>query len=178
MTEERLLRWVRGELSARERLDVAEWLVRCSDPRLPEVLSGMIRAVEEERADALLRAKPLGAALASAWSRLWEEARALFDSPAGPLLASVGPPFKWEWREGELWALWLDDTPVRFVLSDDSGEIVDLGEPDDVGDMRLGASAGSRATLWALPLSAEEAPLSARLEAALFAARLPIAEDE
>ena len=69
MTEETLRRWVRGQLPPAERREVSRWMLRCTDPELPELLQALTREARDEARDADLIAQGRGA-LVRAWRAL------------------------------------------------------------------------------------------------------------
>lgn len=74
MTEARLKQWVAGELDPQEQREVARWMVRCTDSRLPDLLLGMLREQREAAADAVQ------GRLGGAWQKLTEVWATLLDA--------------------------------------------------------------------------------------------------
>ena len=91
MDEATLRSWVRGELDKTRRREVTRWMLRCDDPRLPDVLSGLITEWEEEQADERLLARLPGLGwLTEAWERLLDAGAATFQPPVAALATLAG----------------------------------------------------------------------------------------
>ncbi len=152
MTEERLRAWVRGELAGEERREVTRWLVRCTDPRIPSLLQGMLREQRDEAADARLGSRgPLWSTLTDAWRRLIEAGEALTTGPE-PALVPAGvealEPLRLEERQGELLVVADTDGGALF-LTDDTGRVDRLAGPG-AGELiaRVPEELGPRPTVW------------------------------
>lgn len=92
MTEETLRRWVRGQLPPAERREVSRWMLRCTDPELPELLQALTREARDEAQDADLIAAGREA-LVRAWRALLAAGQAGLSVGEAPalVLAGVGP---------------------------------------------------------------------------------------
>lgn len=157
MTEDRLRRWVLGQLPPDERREVSRWVVRCTDPDLAPLLAGMLREDAENRADDAL------GALGRAWRSLVEQWRALLDAgEAGwsgglsPTLASAGDPTPVVrvTTVGTRVTVEVSDTAleVAVYLTDDAGRCDRLIPPGPVvaaGASEFVVSVGARPTVWA-----------------------------
>ena len=151
MTEDRLRSWVRGELSGEDRREVTRWLVRCTDPRIPALLQGMLREQRDEVADRQLSARgPVWTRLTEAWQRLLEAGEA-FAAPPEPtlVLASADTdPLRLEEQDGQLRVVGNTDGGALF-LTDDTGRSELLAGPGP-GPLTapVPANLGPRPTLW------------------------------
>lgn len=84
MDIERIRRWVRGTLPPDERREVGRWMLRSSDPSLPNIMQGLIHEHEEELADSALRLRAPGRGfLIDLWAQLLDIGRAVLE-PLGP----------------------------------------------------------------------------------------------
>ncbi len=151
MTEDRLRAWVRGELSGEERREVTRWLVRCTDPRLPALLQGMLREQRDEAADAQLAARgPVWSRLTEAWQRLVEagEAIVVLPEPTLVLASADADPLRLEERDGELVAVGEIDEGAIFLTDDTGRSELLVGPGRGPLSVPIPAALGPRATLW------------------------------
>lgn len=87
MNIDMLRKWVRDELDPLRRREVGRWMLRCSDPQVPEIMHGLVREYEEEIADIALRTRAPGRSfVADLWHRLLESGRAGIESLRPPAL--------------------------------------------------------------------------------------------
>jgi hypothetical protein len=95
MDIDQIRRWVRRELPPGERTKVGRWLMRTADPRVADVLHGLIREWEDERADEVARRRaPQHAWTIDLYGRLLELGHAVFDVLREPGIAGgalLGP---------------------------------------------------------------------------------------
>ncbi len=151
MTEDRLRAWVRGELSGEERREVTRWLVRCTDPRLPALLQGMLREQRDEAADAQLAARgPVWSRLTEAWQRLVEagEAIVVLPEPTLVLASADADPLRLEERDGELVAVGDIDEGAIFLTDDTGRSELLVGPGPGPLEAAIPAARASRATIW------------------------------
>ncbi len=103
MTEAHLEAWMAGRLSPAEDRVVSRWLVRCTDPRLPQLLHGMVQARKDAERD--LSWRSLGALFSAAvdrWSSMLQVGLAQIVPPEPvSVLASVDEGDAWQVRTRE-----------------------------------------------------------------------------
>lgn len=94
MSFEEVRKWVRNELDPADRRRVGRWLMRSTDPQLPELLQQLILEHQEELADKGLRTRlPHRAFLVDLWQRLAQLGDAVLVPVAGtgiPVQAHLG----------------------------------------------------------------------------------------
>jgi anti-sigma factor RsiW len=161
MTEEKLMRWVRGELSGADRREVSRWLVRCTDPRLGPLLAGMVQEARDEAADRALAAR--GGAwprLIEAWSQLLELGRAGLSGglEGGLVLATDGQqeaPLSLQPDGDQVAAVVVvpEGAEAALFLTADDGSVEQIwGPTTPTGRVTipLPTAPGERATIWLL----------------------------
>lgn len=150
MNEATLRRWANDQLSPSETRDVYRWMVRCTDPQLPVLLSGLMRERREREADQALVARGPGwRELVARWSQLLTDGVAAWAEPGAALqLASTDtqaaplPDVRIEERSGGV---------VLVVDVDASTDTAVFITDDDGGAVRLAPSGGQRPQEWPLP---------------------------
>ena len=153
MNEAMLKQWVAGTLSHAEEREVARWMVRCTDPKLPQVLLGMLREQREAQADAEQSA--LGAVwqrLNQAWNTLLDIGDAAWVQPG----MALQPASLTAGEEADALVLTDDEAlavsvagsePVQVAVTNGAGEVYVLhGQPDDTVVLPL--DLGARPTVW------------------------------
>lgn len=156
MTEERLRLWVTGALDPAERRAVTRWVVRCTDPDLPVLLHGMLRASRETAADAALRqVDAVWERLVDAWTALLDAGRAEWTVPEASLvLASVDEPWV-RIEDGPVVVVQAVEGEVALYLSDDDPTVVRLHGPGAAPAQPIPLpTPDGRTTLWAIRGSA------------------------
>ncbi len=148
MTEETLRRWANVELSRDEARDVYRWMVRCTSPELPTLLTGLLRERREREADAALRQRgSTWPELVQRWAQLLADGAASWTEPGlMPMPASVDD-------EAPRPQVWLEErdgaTRVRVDIEEDA-EVTVFVTDDDGGAVRLPEASG-RPREWVLP---------------------------
>lgn len=158
MTEDRLRRWVLGQLAPDERREVTRWVVQCTDPDLGPLLAGLLRDAEERRADDdLRRAGTLWSSLVDKWNALLDLGAAGWSAGPGLTLArATGPATPWAEAvpNGEQLTVRLAPTSldVLVVVTDDTGRVIELHAPGPTQGEALHLVVGSvpRPTVWAV----------------------------
>lgn len=157
MNEDRLRRWADNALTPEEAREVYRWMVRCTDPDLPLVLSGLMRERREREADRGLSGRgAFWGRLVEGWQRLVGEGHALWTQPGlGPLPAALEDavaPEVWldEGQDGAV-VLELDvaaELQVVVFVSDDRPSLIEVfrgrGGRRTIGLPKV----GSRPTAW------------------------------
>ncbi len=147
VTEDQLRRWIRGELSRAEGRQVARFVVRCRDPRLPGLLQGMAEELKEERADARLSARgPAWAGLVDAWTRLLDSAAAAWRPATGGLVLAGA-------EDDGAYAIGFRTDPHLLVeiTPPDPGDLLLVVATDDTGRASRLHGPGGAAPLLAAP---------------------------
>ena len=171
MTEDLLRRWVRGELQPAERRDVSRWIVRCTAPDLGPLMQAIALEHRDEQRDAALSAR------GGVWLRLRVRWNALLDAgrahvslgdDAGLVPASVGAA-----ADVMPLTIVVEDAGARVTfalfpapaapieaalyLTDDDGHVSRLIAAAVIAgplSAHIPATAGARATVWAVCASA------------------------
>lgn len=115
MNLETLRQWVRGELDPATRRQVGRWILRASNPDLPEILYGLVREFEHEQADlTLVDRSPGRAFVVDLWRYLLDQGQATIEA-LRPAAMAGGPVLGWA----------ASDTHLAF-RNDDPNVVVDL----------------------------------------------------
>lgn len=137
MNEDTLRRWANDALPPEEAREVYRWMVRCTDPDLPFLLSGLLRERRDRVADRTLAAQGgFWQSLVERWADLLDAGAALWTQPGlAPVQASVDSAR----QAAEVWLedpdedgsleLELDTDPgieVAVFLTDDSPTLVEV----------------------------------------------------
>ncbi len=137
MNIDMLRQWVRGELDPVARRAVGRWMLRSPDPDLPEVIHGLVREHEQEKADlALLSRSPDRSFVVALWRQLVDMGQATIEAlqpPAlagGPVLGSAGTSTSLGFRAVA------PDIVIDLVLHE-AGRIVAVIGTTDLGDEHL-----------------------------------------
>lgn len=137
MNIDMLRQWVRGELDPVARRAVGRWMLRSPDPELPEVVYGLVRELEQEKADlALLSRSPDRSFVVALWRQLLDMGQATIEAlrpPAlagGPVLGSAGTGTSLGFRK-------VDPEIVIDLVLHEAGRIAAVIGTTDLGDEHL-----------------------------------------
>ncbi len=162
MTEQELRAWVRGTLSPEARRDVSRWLVRCTDPRLGQVLRGLVREWRQEQADAAAASvAPALAPILSRWQALLDSGRAAVVGlglpgvvPAAVSRVSETADFRAERADDGTLTLRYEldaGTQVAILATSDAGDAVPVMPWTDLGPGAQVHPGWSPPTAWERP---------------------------